>query len=75
MATPKDKDRKHDRAVEDSFPASDPPASSGIIGPRATPPQESMDREEDARPKGSPTDDRHAAETAYIGEDGKQRRK
>jgi hypothetical protein len=25
----------HDRAVEDSFPASDPPASSGVVGPRS----------------------------------------
>ena len=24
---------KHDQAVEDSFPASDPPATSGIVGP------------------------------------------
>ena len=26
-------DDKHDKAVEDSFPASDPPATSGIVGP------------------------------------------
>lgn len=58
---------RHDRAVEDSFPASDPPASTGITGPRAsrrkhTP---SHKRDEDARPKGTPTHDRHAVETAY----------
>jgi hypothetical protein len=28
-------DEKHDRTIEDSFPASDPPASTGITGPRA----------------------------------------
>ncbi len=26
-------DHKQDKAVEDSFPASDPPANSGIVGP------------------------------------------
>lgn len=26
-------DRKQDEAVRDSFPASDPPATSGIVGP------------------------------------------
>jgi hypothetical protein len=25
---------KHDQSVEDSFPASDPPATSGIVGPK-----------------------------------------
>ena len=38
-------DDKHDKAVEDSFPASDPPATSGIVGPKT-------DRHEDSRPKG-----------------------
>ncbi len=28
---------RHDEAVAESFPASDPPASSGIVGPRVTP--------------------------------------
>jgi hypothetical protein len=40
-------DDKHDEAVEDSFPASDPPATSGIVGPKT-------DRHED---RGTPTDD------------------
>ena len=31
-------DEKLDRTVEDSFPASDPPANSGIVGPRAARP-------------------------------------
>jgi hypothetical protein len=66
---PKDTDdQKHDRAVEDSFPASDPPASTGITGPRARratrrPPHQR------SRPKGTPTDERHAAETAHHRED------
>ena len=36
--TDDEKDEKLDRAVEDSFPASDPPANSGIVGPRAARP-------------------------------------
>jgi hypothetical protein len=60
---------KQDRAVEDSFPASDPPATSGITGPRiARPPHErggqTRKSRKDTRPEGTPTDDRHAAETA-----------
>ncbi|HTW69056.1 MAG TPA: hypothetical protein VME47_04140 [Acetobacteraceae bacterium] len=65
-------ERRHDEAVEDSFPASDPPANSGIVGPRgphahgrAAPHR----RNDDARPKGTPTDERHATETAYVWED------
>jgi len=42
---------KHDQAVEDSFPASDPPASSGIVGPRTSEP--SHEQDEDAPPKGA----------------------
>jgi hypothetical protein len=57
---------KLDRTVEDSFPASDPPANSGITGPRATRPRKAPDkRGEEARPKGTPNHDRHATETAY----------
>ena len=33
-----DKDRKQEEAVRDSFPASDPPAASGIVGPGGTVP-------------------------------------
>lgn len=36
MASSKD-ETKQDRAVEDSFPANDPPATSGIVGPRLAP--------------------------------------
>ena len=60
---------KYDKVVEDSFPASDPPASSGIVGPTGTRhPDEKgrpADTSDDAKAKGRPTDDRHAQETAY----------
>jgi hypothetical protein len=49
-------DDKHDEAVEESFPASDPPATSGIVGPKT-------DRHQDSRPKGS--DDCHLTETEH----------
>jgi hypothetical protein len=57
-------DRAQDRAVEASFPASDPPANSGITGAEV-PDQPSHEREIDAQPTGLPTSDRHAAETAH----------
>jgi len=66
-------DEKQDQTVEDSFPASDPPANSGIVGPRATPPQP-HERDDDTRPKGTPTDDRHRTETAYQRENQKRPR-
>ena len=72
-------DKRVDKAADDSFPASDPPAHSGITGvgghDRGTatsdtdrrPP--SHQRDDDARPTGYPTSDRHAAETAHAWED------
>jgi hypothetical protein len=64
---------KHDEAVEESFPASDPPASSGITGERR---DERKDRHPDpesrgdeAQPKGTPTSERHGTETAHQAED------
>ncbi|MEJ0018116.1 MAG: hypothetical protein WDN25_16410 [Acetobacteraceae bacterium] len=60
----KREDDKQDGVVKDSFPASDPPANSGIVGPRLSTPT-SDHRDPEARPKGTPTDDRHAVETAY----------
>jgi hypothetical protein len=74
MPTRKDNER-HDQAVEDSFPASDPPATSGVVGPRIAsrgkPPHE---RDGEARPKGTPTHERHATETVYQWEDENKRR-
>ena len=71
-----DADRRQDKAVEDSFPASDPPANSGIVGPRSghAPPerQPPHERGEDARPTGTPTHDRHATETAHVWENEEQ---
>ncbi|MFL5280821.1 MAG: hypothetical protein ACJ8AW_07425 [Rhodopila sp.] len=48
-----------DKASEDSFPASDPPANTGVTGPG---------RDDDAIPTGRPTSDRHAMETAHQAE-------
>ena len=57
---------KQDKAVADSFPASDKPTTSGITGPRAARPRPAPHkRDDDTRPKGTPNADRHAAETAY----------
>ncbi len=61
MANQTKQDQARDRAIEDSFPASDPPANSGITGPE-TP---SHERGVDAIPTGLPTSDRHATETAH----------
>ena len=69
--TDDEKDEKLDRAVEDSFPASDPPANSGIVGPRAARPvrrRAPRGRDHDSRAKGTPTHERHATETAHQGE-------
>jgi hypothetical protein len=57
-------DRDHDKALEDTFPASDPPAHSGITGgePPQKPPHE---REIEEQPTGLPSSDRHATETAH----------
>lgn len=69
----KNAERQQDAAIEGSFPASDPPANSGIVGPkrnhgelRRGPPHE---RGDDARTLGTPTHDRHATETAHVWED------
>ena len=53
-----------DKALKDTFPASDPPASSGITGaekPGTSPKR----RRVDEIPTGTPTSDRHATETAH----------
>ena len=56
-------ERDHDKTLEDTFPASDPPANSGITGAEA-PQKPSQDRKIDEIPTGRPTSDRHATETA-----------
>jgi len=64
------REKGHDVAVEDSFPASDPPANTGIVGPRSDAPRKASHRRDDEeRPTGTPTSDRHAAETAHSWED------
>jgi hypothetical protein len=47
---------QHDKAVEDSFPASDPPAATGITGPRvSTPKTKELDhRDEQQKNEGQP---------------------
>jgi hypothetical protein len=57
-------DRDRDKTLDDSFPASDPPANSGITG-AGTPYRPSHARGIDERPTGTPTSDRHATETAH----------
>ncbi|HEX4367408.1 MAG TPA: hypothetical protein VH023_11290 [Rhodopila sp.] len=66
--TTKSADPNHDKTVEDSFPASDPPANSGITGV-GRPDRPSHERPIEERPTGTPNSDRHAAETAHQWED------
>jgi hypothetical protein len=61
-------DRKQDKTLEDTFPASDPPARSGITGAER-PDKPSDKRNIDERPTGTPNSDRHATETAHNWED------
>ena len=37
---------QHDKALEDSFPASDPPSATGITGPRVHTPKAEDDDEQ-----------------------------
>jgi hypothetical protein len=60
---------RQDQNLKDSFPASDPPANSGITGAEpagAEPPKKPPeDRTIEEVPTGLPTSDRHATETAH----------
>jgi hypothetical protein len=38
---------QHDTTLEESFPASDPPATSGVTGPRVNPPAPDQDKKKD----------------------------
>jgi hypothetical protein len=65
-------ERTHDRTLEESFPASDPPSHSGVTGAeRPDKPSSHDDTQE--KPMGTPTSDRHATETAHHQEDGSKR--
>ena len=61
-------ERARDKTLDDSFPASDPPTSSGMTGVRR-PEKPSHQRHKEERPTGTPTSDRHATETAHHWED------
>ncbi|MFO1026222.1 MAG: hypothetical protein U1E70_13630 [Acetobacteraceae bacterium] len=61
MTSKAHQDKMQDKASADSFPASDPPANTGITG--AGDPK--RDRGQDDIPTGHPTSDRHAMETAH----------
>ena len=67
MAAQTDSERTHDKTLEDSFPASDAPANSGITGAGTEPDKPSGTT--DDLPTGTPTSDRHATETAHHSED------
>lgn len=64
MADQAHSERVRDKSLEDSFPASDPPANSGTTGAEvpAKPPNE---RDIEEIPTGTPNADRHGAETAH----------
>jgi hypothetical protein len=65
------KERGYDKTVADTFPASDPPANSGVTGAepsrRAGKPPEQAGTAE--KPTGTPTSDRYRTETAHAKED------
>ncbi|WP_428540467.1 hypothetical protein [Rhodopila sp.] len=64
MATPEKAEWKRDKALKDSFPASDAPANSGTTGAEK-PDKPSHQRDIEEQPTGMPTSDRHATETAH----------
>lgn len=71
MAKQAHSERDRDQALKDTFPASDPPANSGVTG--AEPPNKpSSERNEAEVPTGTPTSDRHATETAHQWEHQKK---
>ncbi len=59
-------DDKLDDEGADSFPASDPPSHTPVDGTKASRDHEQADRHDHEHdfPRGTPSDDRHATETA-----------
>jgi hypothetical protein len=68
MTTTRREERERDKTLEESFPASDPPANSGITGAENDR-KPSRQRPIEERPTGTPNSDRHATETAHQWED------
>ena len=58
------KEKALDDALADSFPASDPPATSGVTGSER-PDKPSHVRTIEEKPTGTPTSDRHGTETVH----------
>jgi hypothetical protein len=62
-----ERDAKHEEALKDGFPASDPPSTTPPPGTRrAEQTAQHGEREGSAEPTGLPTSDRHASETALA---------
>ena len=68
MANKTETETNRDKALEDTFPASDPPSNSGVTGAQR-PDKPSDERNTAEQPTGTPTSDRHATETAHQWED------
>lgn len=66
MSTQEQADNDRDKALKDTFPASDPPANSGITG---APKKPASQEPQEAIPTGTPNSDRHAVETAHQSEE------
>jgi hypothetical protein len=58
----------YDKAVKDSFPASDAPANTGIAGAGKKDEKPKQESVTDAKPTGTPNSDRYDAETAHNSE-------
>lgn len=71
MSDAKQKDKRLDQTVEDSFPASDPPSHTPATGTRKAE-QAPPGGHQETEAKGMPTSDRHAAETVAGRIEGSQ---
>jgi hypothetical protein len=63
------KERGYDKTVADTFPASDPPANSGVTGAEPSRRAGKPVEQGGAKPTGTPTSDRYGTETAHAKED------